>query len=57
MFILGALFLNRPFIEIFNSSRLFFGIPLSFIYFYAGWLASIAVIFIFRRFLGPGETD
>lgn len=54
-FILGAIFINRPFLEIFNHENIIFGIPLSYAYFFIGWLASIAVIFVFRRLMGAGE--
>ena len=57
LFILGALFINRPFIEIFNHSDRFFGIPLIYCYLFFGWLASIAVIFAFRRILGSGGKE
>lgn len=54
-FLLGAIFINRPFIEIFNHEHGVFGIPLIYAYFFVGWLASIMVILVFRKIMGVGE--
>ena len=43
-FVLGALMINYPFLQIFNRCTTLFGIPLLFLYFLFGWAASIAVI-------------
>lgn len=48
LFILGAVMLNRPFMNIFDNPREVFGIPLLFHYMIIGWLASITVIFFYR---------
>lgn len=43
-FVLGALMINYPFLQIFNRETTLFGIPLLFLYFILGWAASVAVI-------------
>ena len=43
-FVLGALMINYPFLQIFNRRTTLFGIPLLFLYFILGWAASVAVI-------------
>jgi len=43
-FVLGALMINYPFLQIFNRETTLFGIPLLFLYFLVGWSASIGVI-------------
>jgi len=52
--ILGLGLLNFPFVEIFNTDRPLFGIPLLVLYFYCGWLLIIAVIYLFARRLQQG---
>lgn len=58
-FLLGIVMLNYPFIHIFNKETMVFGIPALFLYFLAGWPASILVIYLFCRTLrdenGPGH--
>lgn len=49
LFISGLVCINYPFITIFNKPILIAGIPLIVIYFIAGWLISIIVIFIFVK--------
>lgn len=46
-FILGFIFINYPIIHIFNKDFMVFGYPVFYLYLTLGWLASIAVIFIF----------
>ena len=46
-FILGIIMMNFPFLSIFNKSTTILDIPLLYLYLYAGWFVSIAVIFIF----------
>jgi hypothetical protein len=46
-FIMGIIMLNFPFLNIFNKSDTLFGFPLMFLYFTAGWAASIFVIYLF----------
>lgn len=46
-FILGLIFINYPFITIFNKEVYINGIPLIYIYFIAGWFISIIVIYLF----------
>lgn len=47
--ILGLIMINFPFIHIFNTERLIFGIPQLVLYFLIGWPASIVVIWWFVR--------
>ncbi|MGK2906149.1 MAG: hypothetical protein ACSLFH_07380 [Desulfuromonadales bacterium] len=50
-FILGVVMLNYPFLHIFNKDVLFFGIPLTILYFYIGWPVSIFIIYLFSIYL------
>lgn len=45
--ILGLIMINFPFIHIFNSTQLIFGLPKLVIYFFIGWPLSIGVIWYF----------
>lgn len=57
-FVLGALMINYPFLQIFNRATTLFGLPLLFLYFMVGWAASIAVIGLYvwaLRRAPPGE--
>ena len=47
--ILGMIMINFPFIQIFNNNQLIFGIPVLILYFFAGWPASILIIWFFVR--------
>ncbi|MFK5925657.1 MAG: hypothetical protein QM483_03405 [Desulfuromusa sp.] len=49
--ILGVVMINFPFIHIFNTTGLLFGIPELVLYFFIGWPISIAVIWLFVRYL------
>jgi hypothetical protein len=51
-FVLGIVMINYPFLHIFNKDILIFGIPLTVLYFYIGWPASIFVIYLFSIYLG-----
>lgn len=53
--ILGIIMLNFPFIQIFNSSKLFLGIPVLVLYFFVGWPLSILVVYLFTLQLGEDE--
>jgi Na+-driven multidrug efflux pump len=46
-FILGIIMMTFPFLHIFNKPVLLFGLPLLFLYFTAGWVISIIVIYLF----------
>jgi len=46
-FILGIIMMSFPFLNIFNKPILLFGLPLLFLYFTAGWIISIIVIYLF----------
>jgi Na+-driven multidrug efflux pump len=46
-FILGIIMMTFPFLHIFNKAVLLFGVPLLFLYFTAGWIISIIVIYLF----------
>lgn len=45
--ILGIIMINFPFVHIFNTEQLIFGIPKLVLYFFIGWPVSIAVIWFF----------
>lgn len=45
--ILGIIMINFPFVHIFNTEQLIFGIPKLILYFFIGWPVSIAVIWFF----------
>ena len=47
--VLGIIFINFPFIHIFNNDRMIFGIPPLVLYFFVGWPASILVTWLFIR--------
>ena len=49
--ILGLVMINFPFIHIFNTEQLIFGIPQLVLYFFIGWPISIAVIWFFVRYM------
>lgn len=51
-FILGIVMLNYPFLHIFNKNILVFGFPLTILYFFIGWPASIFIIYLFSIYLG-----
>lgn len=53
-FALGVIMLNYPFLHIFNKTAPVFGIPLTILYFFIGWPASIFVIYLFTVYLGRG---
>lgn len=48
-FLLGIIMMNFPFLTIFNKNIFLFGVPLLCLYFYGGWVISIAIIYIFSR--------
>ncbi|PMP70848.1 MAG: hypothetical protein C0187_04840 [Calditerrivibrio nitroreducens] len=48
-FCCGLLFINYPFIKIFDKKIFIFKIPLIYFYFFIGWVGSIIVVYIFRR--------
>jgi len=45
--ILGIVMINFPFVHIFSTNQLIFGIPKLVLYFFIGWPVSIAVIWFF----------
>ncbi len=55
--ILGAIMLNFPFLQIFNTGRSLFGIPILIFYFFIGWPLSILVIFLFITRLQDENRD
>jgi hypothetical protein len=55
-FVLGVIMLNYPFLHIFNKDILIYGIPLTVLYFFIGWPASIFIIYLFSIYL-EHETD
>jgi hypothetical protein len=55
--ILGAIMLNFPFLQIFNTGRSILGIPILILYFLIGWPIYILVIFIFVNRLQNEDPD
>jgi len=55
--ILGIIMLNFPFLQIFNTGRSIFGIPILIFYFFLGWPISIIVIFLFVKRLQQEEEN
>ena len=55
--ILGIIMLNFPFIQIFNSGKFIFGIPILVLYFFVGWPISIVVVYLFTLQLSEEEQD
>ncbi len=56
-FVLGIIMMNYPFIHIFDSNELFFGLPPLFLYLFVGWLISICIIFLFIKAIDMRESD
>jgi len=54
--ILGIIMLNFPFIQIFNTGKLIFGIPILVLYFFIGWPLSILVVYLFTLQLSDDEN-
>lgn len=54
--VLGLIMINFPFIHIFNTKQLIFGLPGLILYFYIGWPLSIVVIWLFVRLLRNGRA-
>jgi Na+-driven multidrug efflux pump len=48
-FVLGFITMNYPFISIFNKATRPLGIPLLYLYLFAGWIFSIAIVYLFSR--------
>lgn len=55
--ILGLIMINFPFIHIFNTGELIFGIPKLVLYFFIGWPISIIVIWFFVRYTGKESPE
>jgi hypothetical protein len=55
--ILGSIMINFPFIHIFNTPGMIFGIPKLTLYFFVGWPISIAVIWFFARYIEKGSQN
>ena len=51
-FVLGVVMLNYPFLSIIDKNVTFLGVPLTILYFFIGWPASIFVIYLFAKYLG-----
>jgi len=51
-FVFGIIFLNFPFLCIFNKPDIIFGLPLLFAYFFVGWGISIFIIYLFTLAIG-----
>ena len=56
-FILGIIMMTFPFLHIFNKPVLLFGLPLMFLYFTAGWIISIIVIYLFMLAIRHGNKS
>jgi len=55
--ILGLIMINFPFIHIFNTRDMIFGIPILTLYFFVGWPISIAVIWFFVHFIDTNSQN
>lgn len=56
--VLGVIFINFPFIHIFNNEQTFFSVPTLVLYFFVGWPASICVTWLFvRKIDKDNDTD
>jgi len=55
--ILGLIMINFPFIHIFNTRDMIFGIPKLTLYFFVGWPISIAVIWFFVSFIDKDSQN
>ncbi|RLB72996.1 MAG: hypothetical protein DRH06_05035 [Deltaproteobacteria bacterium] len=55
--VLGMIMINFPFIHIFSSAQLIFGVPKLVLYFFIGWPTSIIVIWYFVRHIGKEPQD
>ncbi|MHB8767171.1 MAG: hypothetical protein ACYDA8_22910 [Deferrisomatales bacterium] len=51
-FLLGAMMINFPFLQICNRPAFLFGVPLLYLYLFVGWGASIGVIAFYAWALG-----
>lgn len=47
-FCCGMIFINYPFMKIFDKPIFIFKVPLLYIYFFLGWIGSIVVVYIFK---------
>lgn len=57
-FILGIIFMNYPFVQLFNKPLRLFDIPLLFLYFQVGWAVAIFVIYLFSKAIdAPDDRD
>ena len=48
---------NFPFLDIFNSLRLFLGLPLLVVYLMGCWITAIAALFFFSRRFSRSDAD
>lgn len=55
--ILGLVMINFPFVHIFSTEEMIFGIPELVLYFFIGWPASICVIWLFSYNLSQSERN
>lgn len=51
-FVFGFIFLNFPFLHIFDKPDVLFGLPLLFAYFFVGWGISIFIIYLLTLAIG-----
>lgn len=49
LFLLGCVLTNYPIISLFNLKRLFFGLPLLYLYMFSVWAALIILIFLVTK--------
>ena len=58
-FILGIIMMNYPFIDVFNKEQSLCGIPYLYLYFNAGWVISIVIIYLFKQasIMADRQTD
>ncbi len=57
LFILGIIFINFPFISIFDRQEYWFGFPPLFLYFFVGWGISIFIIALSSKTLLSGDDE
>ena len=56
-FMLGIIMMNYPFVHIFDTPRMIFGVPALFLYLFMGWAASICIIYLFVKAIDIADDD
>jgi hypothetical protein len=55
LFVVGALLLNFPVLDIFSRGRTLAGVPVLYLYLFGVWVAGIAAVFLLARKPWDGE--